>query len=288
MSDFTFNFMNTRVNFKDDPKFIHLDETLRCLTFVFIHHIDIWIAICQENINSGTGYNAMSDIDAGKVFNNLLITSPMSTNTLNKSEITDDQFAQICTTFRAYVDKNPDTKMQHHAKGINDEVDLMWEFCHYFFVPVRLQHETIPKIMRINSLRKWISVAFSLPFVKTYTSKYINAVNNIPYCQAIYDKLIDDPGKIEKLKGIDDSFARISINRMYNESNPTMIFIRICMNMVVLASVEIMKKYCPNYPECYRINPNFDGSWLNPFDPIYSEHLLELNNLTQLLSTKVK
>ena len=49
-----------------------------------------------------------------------------------------------------------------------------------------------------------------------------------------------------------------------------------------------MKKYCPNYPECYRINPNYDGTWLNTFDPIFSEHLLELNNLTQLLSTKQK
>ena len=288
MSDFTFGFMNTKVNFKDDPKFVHIDETLRALTFIFIHHIDIWVSLCQNNINTGTGYNTMTDIDAGQVFNSLLITSPMSSNTLNRSEITDDQFNSICETFRNYVDKNQKTKMSHYAKGINDNADLLWEFCHYLFVPVRLQHDTIPRVMKINSLRKWLTVAFTLPFVKTYTSKYINAINNIPFSQAIYEKLVDDPNKIEKLKSIDDSFAQISISRVYNENNPTMIFIRICMNILLMASIEIMKKYCPNYPECYRINPNFDGTWLNPFDTIYSEHLLELNNLTQLMSTKPK
>lgn len=286
MTDYTFGFMNTKVKFKDDPKYIHIDETLKCLTYVFMHHIDIWIGLCQNG--AGTGYNTMTDIDAGKVFNSLLITSPLSTNTLNKSEITDEQFNMIAETFKKYVDKNTATKMSHYAKGINDPVDLMWEFCHYFFVPARLQHDTIPKMMRINSLRKWITISFSLPFVKNYTDKYLNAINNIQFLQAIYDKLVDDPNKIEKLMSINDDFAKISIARVYNESNPTMIFIRICMNIVIMASIEIMKKYCPNFPECYRINPNFDGSWLSVFDPIYSEHLMELSNLTQLVITKSK
>ena len=288
MSDYTFGFMNTKIKFKDDPKFIHIDETLRCLTYVFMHHMDVWISLCQNNVNSGTGYNTMSDIDAGKVFNSLLITSPMATNTLNKSEITDEQFNLIVNTFKSYVDKNTATKMSYYAKGITDPIDLMWEFCHYFFVPVRLQHDTIPRMMKINSLRKWITVSFTLPFVRNYTDKYLNAINNIQFLQAIHEKLIDDPNKIDKLKSINDDFAKVSISRVYNEQNPTMIFIRICMHIVLMSSIEIMKKYCPNYQECYRINPNYDGTWLNPFDPIYSEHLLELNNLTQLLSTKSK
>ena len=230
----------------------------------------------------------MSDIDAGRVFNSLLITSPVSTNTLNKSELTDEQFNIITGTFKNYVDKNQATKMSYYAKGISDPIDLMWEFCHYFFVPVRLQHDTIPRMIRINSLRKWLTICFTLPFVRNYTDKFVTAINNIQFLQAIYDKLIDDPNKIDKIKGIDADFAKISIARVYNESNPTMIFVRVCMNIILMASIEIMKKYCPNYPECYRINPNYDGSWLNAFDPIYSEHLMELNNLTQLVSTKAK
>ena len=288
MSDYSFGFMNTKVKFKDDPKFIHIDETLRCLTYIFIHHMDIWIGLSQNNINSGTGYNTMSDIDAGRVFNSLLITSPVASNTLNKSELTDEQFNLILTTFKAYVDKNTQAKMSYYAKGITDPFDLMWEFCHYFFVPVRLQHDTIPRMMKINSLRKWITVSFTLPFVRNYTDKYLNAINNIQFLQAIYEKLVDDPNKIDKLKSINDDFAKISVARVYNEKNPTMIFVRISMNIMLMSSIEIMKKYCPNYPECYRINPNYDGTWLNPFDPIYSEHLLELNNLTQLLTTKSK
>ena len=118
MSDYTFGFMNTKVKFKEDPKFIHIDETLRCLTYVFMHHIDIWISLCQNNINSGTGYNTMTEIDAGRVFNSLLITSPMSSNTINKSELTDEQFSLVTNTFKNYVTKNTATKMSYYAKGI--------------------------------------------------------------------------------------------------------------------------------------------------------------------------
>ena len=87
MSDYTFGFMNTKIKFKDDPKFIHIDETLRCLTYIFMHHMDIWISLCQNNISSGTGYNTMTDIDAGRVFNSLLITSPMASNTLDRKSV---------------------------------------------------------------------------------------------------------------------------------------------------------------------------------------------------------
>ena len=71
MTDFTFGFMNTKVKFKDDPKFIHIDETLKCLTYIFMHHLDIWISLCQNNTNNGTGYAQMPDIDAGKVAHQL-------------------------------------------------------------------------------------------------------------------------------------------------------------------------------------------------------------------------
>ena len=49
-------------------------------------------------------------------------------------------------------------------------------------------------------------------------------------------------GKIEKLKSINDNFAQITIARVYNEQNPTQIFVRIYMNIVLMASIEIMKK----------------------------------------------
>lgn len=288
MTDLTFGFMNTKVKFKDDPKFIHISETLKCLTYVFMHHLDIWIMLTQYNMNSGTGYATMSEIDAGRVFNNLLVSSPLSSNTLNKAELTDEQFTTVATSFRSYIDRNQSSKMYYYAKGLTDPIECMWEFCHYFFIPVRLQQDTIPKMTKVNSLRKWLTVCFTLPFVRSYTDKYLNAINNVQFLQVIYEKLIDDATKVEKLMSINDNFAQITVAKIYNDQNPTQIFVRIFMNIMLMSSIEIMKKYCPNYPECYRINPNYDGVWLNPFDPIFSEHLLELNNLTQLLATKQK
>lgn len=283
MSDLSFGFMSARVKFKDDPKFIHIDETLKCLTYIFLHHLDIWFTLCNNNIVNGTGYASMHEIDAGKVFNNLLIMMPLSTNVTNKTEITDEDFNTVAQSFRNYIDKNPNSKLAHHAKQYTDPVECMWEFCHYFFVPVRLQHETIPKVVKINSLRKWLTVSFTLPFVRVYTDKFLNSINNIQYLQSVYDRL--NESRIEQFKSIDHDFVNVMICRVYNEQNQTIMFVRICMNIVLMASIEIMKKYCPNYSECYRINPNYDGTWLNPFDPIFSEHVMELNKLTQLLKT---
>ena len=278
--------MSAKVRFKDDPKFIHIDETLRCLGYIFVHHLDIWLSLYDANVANGTGYASMSNIDAGRVFNNMLIMMPVASNVTNNCEITDDQFRTVTQTFRNYIDSNPMSKMAYHAKSYVDPVECMWEFCHYFFVPVRLQHETIPKMTKINSLRKWLTVVFTLPFARTYTDKFIDTISNIRFMQAIYDRLCDNAEKVNMLKSIDRGFIQSTISRVYNEQNPTQVFVRVAMNIVLLASIEIMKKYCPNYPECYRINPNYDGTWLNPFDPVYSEHVMELNSLTQYLSTK--
>ena len=78
MADYTFGFMNTKVKFKEDPKFIHIDETMRCLTYVFMHHIDIWIGLCQNNINSGTGYNAIVSLNINQTHNSVTIPISMS------------------------------------------------------------------------------------------------------------------------------------------------------------------------------------------------------------------
>jgi len=286
MTDSVFAFMNPKVQFKDDPKFIHIDETLKCLTYVFIRHLDIFIYLCQCTVNSGIDWTSTKDnIDAGRVFNNLLVISPNDSNVANKTELTDEQFKTIVLTFNAFIARNKSLKIYNQTIEITDPIDKMWSLCHYLFVPVRLQDDTIPRNIKINSLRKWLTVAFTLPFIPNYTNKYMNAINNVQYIQMIYEKLVSDPTKIQRIKSLDVSFISKTISRTYNNNNPSQIFTRVYMNIMLMASVEIMKKYCPNYPECCVINPNYDGAWLNPVDPIYNEHLVELNNLTQYLST---
>lgn len=280
-----FAFMSNRVRLKDDPKFVNIEETIKCLAYVFTRHMDIWLSIAQYNIDS----NAVFDIDAGKVFNQLIASSPMPQNLSNRNELTDDQFNKVVQTFKTYFDnpKNNSLKLAHYSKSYKDPISCMWEFCYYLFVPVRLDPISIPQDVKINSLRKWLSVAFALPFMKSYTDKYVNAINNIPYLQSVYDKFIDNPTFVERFIQLDESFARDTINRLSNPNlNPTKTFLRVFMNVFLNASIEIMRKYCPNYVECFRINPNYDGAWINPFDSVFTDQVSELGGLSVLFQTQ--
>lgn len=286
MAENSFSFMSTKIKFRDDPKFIHLDDTLRCLAYVFIHHLDIWVQLAQKQMSpdAGRSYAEMGTIDAGRIFNNLLLTQPFSSTFLSQTEMSEKQYESVVNTFVNCVSRHP--KLAFHAKAYDDPYECMWEFCHYLFVPVRLQHDSIPRDIRMNSLRKWVNVVFTLPFIKDYTDKYVSIISNISFLQDVFNRLTDDASKIEKFTQIDAEWTYNTIARSYNKDNPTQIFVRLFMNVLVIASVEILKKYCPNYHQCAAVNPDYDGNWLNPFDHQHMDHLQEINKLTALLSTE--
>lgn len=284
MTDITFGFMSTKIKFRDDPKFIHLDDTLRCLAYVFIHHLDIWVSLAQKQMQEDTTRSYLSEpnLDAGKLFNNLLLAQPFTN--MSNTEMNETQYETILNTFTQAALKNQ--KLSFHARNYNNPAECMWEFCHYLFIPVRLQYDTIPKDIRMNALRKWVNVVFTLPFIRSYTEKYVAIINNANFLQDVFNRLSDDPSKIEKFTQIDTEWTFNTISRTYNKDNPTQIFVRLFMNILLIASVEILKKFCPNYHQCVAVNPDFDGSWLNPFDHQHMDHLQEINKLTVLLSTE--
>lgn len=276
--------MSQRIKFKEDPKFIHLDQTLKCLAYCFVHHLDYWIQIASQQSTTewSRSLQMMGNVDAGRIYNNLLISQPFGKEFVTNTELSESQYEDVVATFNAAVMKQP--KLSYIAKHIGDPHECMWEFCHYLFVPVRMQAESIPKNMRMQSLKKWIDVVFTLPFNSTYTNKFSTAINNVGYIQDVFNKLIDDPTKISRFTQIEDSWVFNTIARTYNKDHPTQMFIRLFMNILLVSSVEILKKYCPNFSQCVAVNPDYDGSWLNPFDPQHMTHLQEINKLTTLLS----
>ena len=287
MSDNPFGFMALNIKFKDDPKFIHLDDTLKCLAYCFIHHLDIWVQLANAQATSewGTSLISTSNIDAGRIYNNLMVSQPFGGGYVSNTELTEAQYETVVLTFNRAIEKQP--KLAFMAKKITDPYECMWEFCHYLFIPVRLHHDSIPKDIRMNSLRKWVNVVFTLPFIRVYSEKYVNAIKNVTFIQDVLNKLMDDPKKVERFMQIVDTWIFDCISRTYNKENPTQIFIRLYMNVLIIASVEILKKYCPNYHACIAVNPEYDGAWLNPFDNQHMEHLQEINKLTALVAVNI-
>lgn len=284
MTDNAFSFMTNKIKFKDDPKFVHLDDTLRVLSYTFMHHLDLWIKLTQKftQNNFTNVYNELNQVDAGKVYNTLMLTQPFELIGKNETELNDSEYEAVLNTFYSSVKSHK--RLSFHVKDINDPQECMWECCHYFFIPVRLQHNSLPKTVQSNSLRKWLNVVFTLPFIPQYTRKFEGVVNNVKFLENIYYKFADDPTKVSKFTSIDAEWVYSAIARTYIKEHTTQIFIRLFMNVVLLCSVEILKKYCPNYRSCVSINPDYDGAWLNPFDQQHIDHLQELNKLITLLA----
>lgn len=288
MTDSTFNFMSNKIKFKEDPKFVHLDETLRILTYVFLHHLDLWIKLTRKlSANSFNNvYNELNQVDAGKVYNTLMLSQPFDNTQRFDSEISDSEYEAVLNTFYSCVRKHK--RLSFYCKDIVDPQECMWECTHYFFIPVRLQHNSLPKNVQANSLRKWLNVIFTLPFISQYVRKYETIIPDVTSLEEIYSKLSEDPNRVTKFTQIEAEWVYGGIAKTYNKDNGAQHFFRLFMNISLLCSVEILKKYCPNYRACYNVNPNFDGTWLNPFDQQHIDHLQELNKLTTLLAVDPK
>ena len=268
------------IKLKDDAKFVNIHETLTALTYLFTKHLKLWIYLRSKytDISMLTGPNL--EIDAGRVYNNLFIT------TSSDKELNLEMFNALCSSFMEFIKRNNSFRINHYMRNINDPFEFTWALCKYFFVPVRLNDMTIPRELRILSLRKWFSIIFVLPFIRDYGEKFINVIPNIYTLSSIYEKFINDSTQIEKIMKMDDRLATASIGQQYNKSISVIKFIRTFMHASLMCTTEIMKKYCPNYHRCVQINPNYDGSWINPFDSIYTEQYSELMKLTAFVELK--
>lgn len=264
------------IKFSDDPKFQHMADTLRALSFVFVHHIDIWLKL-YSNLN----YMMMGfgNLTASMFFNHFMKTSSET------SEISSEHLNVIANTFLGAISQTPTLK-RYSETGVSDPVITMWSFCHYFFVPVRLNEDTIPQEMKVQSLKRWITTIFVIPFNIEYCSKYSNLIKKYTIINEGKDKLT--PNAISQFKNnIKIEWINKIISDYYTVGQFTQEFIRTMMYMVILSSIDILKKYNPFIKETCTINPSYDGRWIPAFgDEMVNEQLKKINELTNLVRLK--
>jgi hypothetical protein len=270
----SFDFMNTKTKYKDDPCFIHMTETIRVLTHVVVQHFSKFVRL-SKNIKTVVALFPIPD--AGDVFNKLVSMIPFASVSNSEFDLTSDEFISMMNTFCKCVSEN--NHLAHLCKSLTNPEDCVFECCHYFFIPSRVDHNSIPKNERLNFIKKWFVTMFALPFINMYTDKFKESINNIPFLQQIYQKLVEDPSKMDKFATIDQKFIYQTISRAYNENNPTQIFLRTYMNVSLIANMEILQKWCPNIKECMNINPTFDGRWINPFDNTFNDQITQIKTI---------
>lgn len=271
-----------------DPLLSRLEEIIKCLGYVLIKNLPSWFKILQNQINTTDPYDvkgtSFKDINAGQVLNSMMISSPIASNTTNTTELLNSEFDLVIASFYEACMSN--NLLRSTAIKYKDPEVCMWELCHYFFIPVRLNYRTIPENIRKNSLRKWINVAFTIPFVANYRNKYINVVNNLTFIQLVQDAFVDNPQKMQNVVQNDYKKIESCLGRRYSENSQLHKFVRACMNIMLFACAEMIKSYNPCLSECMQINAKFNGEWCNRFDPMLSTQLSKLdeavNNTTSM------
>lgn len=264
------NAISSKLSFKNDPRWIHLETTIKVLTYCLIQKINTCISLINAQ-----QYSIDESTTAGTLYNGIYVTHPYSSNTQFTDEILDNDFKEFCIIFKSTMDQVTGP-LSSISQTIDDPFMCTFDFLHFLFIPVRVDISTLSTDIKINSLRKFLTVIMFLPYMESYTERYLTAINNVEFVQKVHSTISDINNKsniAEQMINMKYEFINKSLQPWYTSNNSMMIYLRVYTNIVLLICIEIMKKWCPNINECMRINPDFDGTWVNPFDTIVNEQL---------------
>lgn len=289
-ADLLQDFNNITIQIKDDPRIVNLQDIFRCVVYTFTTTMKIWIRLAkarQESTDVTNVYNK-PNITAGYLYNHIIVSGQHNNATPSEIELSDIEFEHVCSMFMQVAKAQP--KLSIIVKSIDDIYDGSWELLYHFIIPIRLISSTIPRDVRIISLRKWFNTVLALPFINKYTQQYISVIPNVQRLSDFYKQFLSDYNNSE-CKLI-TNFAKISYNDISNIfistiacRNNTQNFIRLCAAMFIISSIDIIKHYCPNYIACANVNNDFDGAWVNMFDPYHMEHIKKVNDLLMFTKT---
>lgn len=246
----------------DNPLYVYMDESFKCLIYVLIHNISLVKA---------SDFSA-SIIHAGEVYNNLFISN---------QGIADEDLKKLAIDFKFQTETN--TKLKGYV--LEDPLQNMFQFCRFFFIPVRLDVSTLKEQLKYNSLKTFISTIVNVEFNAIFLSKYTNVINNIPVLQRIIDMINNDKSMVEKIEKLQEKYVLDSLGNMFNSKNTTQIFIRTFGMILIQICIEVIKRYNPVIQECVKINPNYNGEWVNPFDPIFNEQIADIRKFDKFCGT---
>lgn len=275
-----FDFNNLRLEYSKDPKFIYIEESFKCLLVAVIQNLGITAKLIKNQ-----SFSDCEKLDAGDIFNGLMIKNYSHHNSLSADhecgpdEVSDDDLVAIGTLFKQQVESQ--LHLKPFVVGQPDPIKCLFDLLHYFFIPIRLDCDTIPENIKLQSLREWITLVMTLPFQTVYSSQYEKSINGIVFLQEATEKMLTNEQVLSRISSVSPDFITKTIARN-RTTNPTQHFIRLVGHMIIILSIETLRKYCPNIVECCRINPSYNGVWLNlAFDNMFQQQVSEITKITE-------
>lgn len=226
---------------------------LRMLTFNFDTFKGLWLRNSKIDFKDGSTVFT----HAGLFYNAMQVSKAVET-------YTDNEFYELCLTFKNSISSS--RKFSFLSNKFPDPVKCFIYFTKYFYIPVRIDVSSIDENMQKEYAKLWISCVSLLLFIHNYSIKF-SAV--IPTLETYYQSLEATsvrPEVVAALKTLGVDKIESYLTHKYEPTHKTSIFYTTMMKLIYNASIEIIRKFCPNYPAAKSINPNYDGTWLSPLD----------------------
>ena len=245
------------VQYDNDPAFTEMKSIgyyiLRMITFNFKTLQELY----KRNSKIDFKDNSPVFTHAGLFYNAIQISNAVEL-------FTDDEFYNLCLTFKNNLSTSK--KFSFLSAKFPDPVKCFIYFTKYLYIPVRVDISTIPEAKQKEFAKIWISSITLLLFIKTYSIKFNTVIPTIDsYYQSI-EATNTREEVVQALKNLDVGKIETYLTCKFNPNHKTAIFYATMMKLIYNASIEIIRKWCPNYPDARYINPNYDGSWLSPLD----------------------
>lgn len=292
-----FDALSTSINIEREPFILNIKDLTKVLCRLLIKNIDIFLRIYfwqLKDIFSSSNKLTFYTSDAGDVYQSFRMRFSEAKNTSARVILLDNDFNRLGLSFSEEIKSFPNLSMFTDQYETNPE--KMWEACKYLIIPVRINPTTIPVEERERILRLWLSTAFTLPLLDAYNDKYaqvyqksVLALRNLYKVLKINSKEAEDAAsfnmaKINELGSIPTNLMDLYVSPIKTGNGKLDKTFRTYMYIVLLSSIEIIRKPCPNLRECKNINPNFQGDCLSLFDDYVNAQIKKIQEVTKILT----
>lgn len=176
----------------------------------------------------------------------------------------DNEFAELCLSFKNSLTMNRSFNLL--ANKFPDPIKCFIYFTKYLYIPVRIDISTIPEDKQKEYAKYWLSCISLLLYVRNYSIKFNTVIPTLDTYYQCLESTNTRPELIDKFKAIKLEQIQSYLTHKFDPSHKAAIFYATMMKIIYNASIEIIRKFCPNYPAVKYINPNYDGAWLSPLD----------------------
>lgn len=266
----------------DSPSFLYLDRTLRLFPMIIMKYSNVFVKLSQCDIFSLRKDNG--EITYANDIFNVIVSSKEDLSDIS-IELPNNIFEMVVDDF--YTQATNDSTLRPIIAD-KDKYTAMWYLCKDFFVPIRVITTSMSLNERNSQLRKWLSIVLTEPYINQYFLRFnkIIDVDHLNTYEEIINRLKEDPSIMTKTYQ-NMLASNVNLKLMLGESKPNgkpVMFIRTNIRIMLLASIEIMERYCPNLIECRMSNPRYNGTWLHSADQLRVRHNLKLKSLMNLCS----